>query len=109
IRNAWTKWIKTSMFDEFERIEAIKGKKSARLSAVADRRRAVADVLAECPVGRWIAVDEFFRFLRASGADFEVVRDVWDLYIAEQGYGSLGYKGRFDWELVQGRFILAML
>ena len=109
IRNAWEKWIKTSVFDEFERIEAIKGKKSARLSAVADRRRAVRDVLANCPAGRWIAVDEFFRFLRASGEDFEMVRDEWDLYIAEQGYGSLGYEGRHVWELVQGRFILAML
>jgi hypothetical protein len=109
IRTAWNKWIKTSLFDEFERIEAIKGKKSAKLTAVAERRRAVNDVLAECPAGRWIAVDDFFRFLRASGENFDVVRDVWDLYIAESGYGSLGYNGRHDWELVQGRFILAML
>ena len=29
LRAAWDKWLKTSLFDEFERIDAIKGKKSA--------------------------------------------------------------------------------
>ncbi len=42
IRDAWKKWAATKLFDEFERIEVIKGKSSARLGAVADRRRSVA-------------------------------------------------------------------
>jgi hypothetical protein len=109
IRHAWDKWVTTKVFDEFERIDAIKGKQAARLSAVADRREAVNDVLAECPAGRWIAVDEFFRFVRASGEEFSITRNLWKLYIAEQPYGSLGYEGRHAWELLQGRFVLATL
>jgi hypothetical protein len=44
--------------------------------------------------------------------DFEIVRDEWDLYICESGYGSLGYDyGKdFDiWLVLQGRYILAVL
>jgi hypothetical protein len=110
LRSAWDKWIKAKEFDEFERISAIKGKRSARLTTVTDRRRAIRDTLIQCPVGPWIAIDEFFRFVRASGEDFEVARDVWHLHIDEPEYGSLEYGGGDDeWKLVQGRFILAML
>jgi Helicase conserved C-terminal domain len=109
IRAAWNKWIGTKLFDEFERIEVIKGKQGARLSAVADRRRVIADVLEDCPAGRWIAVDEFFRFLRAQSADFSIARNEWKLYLAELQYGSLGYSGDHTWILLQGRFIMATL
>ncbi|MFI5455184.1 MAG: hypothetical protein ACHRXM_06995 [Isosphaerales bacterium] len=108
IRTAWNKWISTSLFDEFERVDAIKGKQSARLSAVADRRRAVSSVLEECPAGRWIAIDEFFRFLRAQDENFVVARNVWKLYFAEHHYGNFA-DGHGLWELLQGRFIMAML
>ena len=37
IRTAWDKWSDTKLFDEFARIDAIKGKQAARLTAVADR------------------------------------------------------------------------
>jgi len=109
IRAAWKKWIGNKLFDEFERVEAIKGKQSARPSAVADRRQAVDGVLEECPPARWIAIDEFFRFLLANDSDFTVARDVWKLYIAEHSYGNFGYDGDHGWELLQGRFIMAML
>jgi len=109
IRAAWKKWVATKLFDEFERVEAIKGKQSARPSAVDARRRAVDGVLEECPQGRWIDIDEFFRFLRANDLDFTVTRDVWKLYIAELNYGNFGYEGRNTWELLQGRFIMTML
>jgi hypothetical protein len=109
IRSAWDKWLKTSLLDEFERIDAIKGKKSARLTAAANRRAAVNDVLAQLPPGRWVAVDEFFRVVRAVGEDFAVAREAWKLYIAESYYGSFEYDRGGNWLLLQGRFILAML
>ncbi len=109
IRNAWKKWEATKLFDEFERIEVIKGKSSARLSAVADRRNAVASALSKCPPCAWVEVDEFFRFLRALDLDFAVARNEWKLYLCEAHYGNFGYEGRHDWELLQGRFILAVL
>jgi hypothetical protein len=109
IRAAWHKWAGTKLFDEFERIEVIKGKQGARLSAVADRRRAIIGVLEECPAGRWIGIDEFFRFLRAQDADFPIARHDWKLYLGELQYGGFGYSGDHTWKLLQGRFIMAML
>ncbi|MDX6326333.1 MAG: hypothetical protein QOK15_2687, partial [Nocardioidaceae bacterium] len=90
LRALWRKWLGTTAFDEFHRVEAIKGQRRAGLTAVARRRQVVVEGLRECPVGRWVAVDELSRFLRATGRDFEVSRSPWELYIAEPEYGSLG-------------------
>ncbi len=109
IRDAWKKWEATKLFDEFERIERVKGKSTARLTAVADRRRAVGSRLGKCPPGVWIEVDEFFRFLRALDLDFPLARNEWKLYVCEAQYGSFGYESSHDWEMLQGRYILAML
>jgi len=109
IRTAWKKWIGTNLFDEFERVETIKGKQSARPSAASDRRCAVSNVLEGCPIDRWIAIDEFFRLLKASGEDFAVARNSWKLYIAEHRYGYFADRGGDEWNMLQGRFIMAML
>ncbi|MCB1795892.1 MAG: helicase-associated domain-containing protein, partial [Candidatus Competibacteraceae bacterium] len=47
--------------------------------------------------------------MRSTGADFEVTRDPWNLYIAESGYGSLGYEGFHDWKILQARYALCLL
>ena len=91
IRDAWKKWDATKLFDEFDRIEEVKGKSTARLSAVADRRHSVARALAKCPPGAWIEIDEFFRFLKALDLNFVLARNEWKLYICEAQYGSFGY------------------
>lgn len=109
LRAAWKKWLGTTLFDEFLRIEAIKGKGKGQLTAVAGRRKEVVATLKECPPLRWIDVDELFRFLRASGHDFEVARNEWDLYFCEHYYGNFGNGGGHTWDLLQGRFILAFL
>lgn len=78
------------------RIECVKGqtgKGKRGLIAVSQRREVIAEGLAECPPGGWVALDEFFRYLRAAGNDLAVTRDAWGLYICEQQYGSLGYAG----------------
>lgn len=90
----WTKWVDTTILDELSRIECVKGqtgKGKRGLTATFSRRDAIADALAECPVGGWISTDEFFRFVRASGNEFSVTGSAWQLYIAELQYGSLGY------------------
>ena len=69
----------------------------------------MACALAECPPGGWIEVDEFFRFLKALDLDFTLARNEWKLYVCEANYGSFGYGRLHDWELLQGRFILAVL
>jgi hypothetical protein len=62
-----------------------------------------------CPLGRWVKVDDLFRFMIAAGFDFEVTRQPWDLYISDPHYGSLGHEGYHDWEILQGRYTLCLL
>ncbi|MGA7236348.1 MAG: hypothetical protein WBY44_11755 [Bryobacteraceae bacterium] len=96
IRALWKKWLDTTLIDELARIECVKGqtgKGKRGLTAVSSRREAIAESLAECPAGVWISADEFERYMQATGNDFYVTRDAWDLYICDQQYGSFGYEG----------------
>jgi hypothetical protein len=110
LRYAWKKWLTNSIFDEFSRIEAIKGQSDRKLlTAVAGRRAAIVDALGECPVGAWITIREISRHMRASGNTFDVVRDPWNLYITDKNYGSLGYDGGGGWDILQERYMMAFL
>ena len=110
IRQTWGKWLKTSLLDEFNRVDAIKGQQSkGSLTAVAPRRQAVVEVLGECPAGKWVSVEDLFRLLKASDHPFDVARESWKLNIGGQQYGTLGYDARYAWESLQGRFTLAFL
>jgi hypothetical protein len=110
LRHAWKKWVGTSIFDEFSRVDAIKGQSDRkRLTAAAGRREVIADALARCPVGAWISIAELSRNMQATGNTFEVVHDPWTLYIGEMQYGSLGYDGSHSWGILQERYITALL
>jgi hypothetical protein len=112
IRTVWERWLDSKILDELSRIEVIKGqngKGKRGLTAVTTRRHAIADAVAECPIGRWVAVDELFRYMRAAGHDFEVARDRWRLYITSLDYGSLGYDGYGGWNILQARYALCVL
>ena len=111
MKTIWRRWEQSSLLDEFNRIDTIKGQKARGnvLSAVAPRREAICAALASCPVGAWISVEAFSRFMRASGHRFEVARDPWKLYICEAHYGSLGYSGSHDWSVLQKRYLLCLL
>jgi hypothetical protein len=103
--------MKTTLLDEFSRIDEIKGQNSSGhvMTAVAPRRAAIEDALQACPAGRWIDLDEFSRFMQASERDFEVTHDPWKLYLSERQYGSLGYDGSSGWDILQSRYIAALL
>ena len=112
LRLIWQRWLKTKLLDEFNRVDAIKGqhgKGKRAMTAVEGRRAVINTALPQCPVGRWVKVDDFFRFMVAAGHDFEVTREPWDLYISDPHDGSLGYEGFHDWELLQGRYALCLL
>jgi hypothetical protein len=112
IKTAWQRWLTTRILDELARVDAIKGqtgKGKRGLTAVGDRREAIANGLLDCPPDRWVAVDELFRYMRAIGLRFEVTRDAWSLYICEPGYGSLGYDGCGGWNILQARYALCLL
>jgi hypothetical protein len=110
IRTLWTKWLKSTILDELARVDCVKGQTGGgkrRLTAVSDRRTSIAISLAECPPGKWIAADEFFRYMDATEDEFWVTRDPWTLYIGELQYGSLGYEGGAA--LLNERYLLAFL
>ena len=90
-------------------IKGQQGKGRVALTAVSNRREMISRALRACPIAEWIDVDEFFRFMQAANYYFEVSRDPWDLYICDSEYGSLGYEGYHDWEILQGRYILCLL
>jgi len=110
IRPIWTKWLANTHYDEFNRIDEIKGqKKKGHMTAKPDRRSTIVGALEECPVGAWIEMDRFSDFMEAAGYEFEVSRDLWKLYLCDPHYGSLGYEGFGDWKIVQFRYILCFL
>ncbi len=98
IRELWTRWLNSTLFDEFRRIGEVKGQTRPRaMSAPAPRREAIVIGLRSAPVGQWIEVDEFMRCLVASGQSFQVANEKRALYICDPHYGSLGYEGFADW------------
>ena len=106
LRALWRAWLKCKEYDEFARVDAIRGQEGARLSAVAGRRAALAEALATCPPGRWFLVDDFFRFLLANGREFVLLTNVQALYVAERYYGTLHGA---TWAQLEGRFALGFL
>ena len=111
-RTAFNRWLKTTMLDELNRVNAIKGqtgKGKRKLTAVSKRRATIVRALGECPPHRWMPFDAFSRFMRAAGHRFVVTRDAWTLYIADPHYGSLGYEGFGGWNILQERYMLAFL
>ena len=111
LAEVWAAWQKNQLLDEFSRVEVVKGQGRATLSAAASRRKAVLAVLRDCPPGAWFGIDDFWRLMRGTGRGFALAgdRDVWELYVSEQEYGSLGYQDEHAWEQLQGRFVLAFL
>lgn len=79
------------------------------MTAAADRRLVISQALSQCPVGEWVASDEFSRFMQSEDHFFEVTRNPWDLYICDPEYGSLGYAGYHDWNILQKRYIACLL
>jgi hypothetical protein len=106
IRKLWRAWLKTREYDEFARVEVIRGQGKAGMSAVTGRREKVVAALKECPPEQWIAVEDFWRFMIATDRDFDLARDTFGLYIAEHYYGYLADP---SWEVLQGRYTLAFL
>jgi hypothetical protein len=110
LRLLWQNWRKTRFFDELRRIENIKGqtgKGQKGLTGVANRRASIAQALEQCPVGAWVKIDDFLRFIKAAGHDFKVSREPWELYIESAYYGNLHENG--NWLMMEGRFALCFL
>lgn len=109
----WRRWIKNGVIDEFSRIEAVKGQQATNVLSAAGRRRATAaDSLHLLPAGEWVEVDDLFARMQKAGMEPTVHRSergLWKLYLEDPQYGSFGYDGSHKWELLEGRYVLAVL
>lgn len=109
IASLWTVWMYAEM-DELSRVKAIRGlngKGKRYVNGPWTRRRAVEQALSACPTGMWVAVDEFFRYIRAVALDISVSRRPHYLYIAEPRYGWLG--GDDTKRIIDERYVLCFL
>jgi hypothetical protein len=94
LRALWEIYRSWAGYDEFERIRIVVGqkiKKGEPMAPVVPRRAALSRSLKGCPMGEWISVDEFFRYVRASGNDFAVAYAPWMLHVG--GSAAHGYLG----------------
>lgn len=113
IRQLWQRWVSAGVIDEFSRIEEIKGQRIRNvLTAVKTRRQMVAAALATCAPGEWVGVDALFKTMRTGNMSPVIARNemaLWKLYLGDAQYGSLGYDGFHEWEMLEGRYTLAVL
>lgn len=114
IRHAWAAWLKSDLLDELSRVRAIKGQgaKGTRLTKPAERREKLAAALPACPPGRWIQLDEFFRYLRAERHSPAIERTLYSTLSigSSYNYSSLQYAGAQQyWDIAIGSYLRALL
>jgi hypothetical protein len=101
------------VIDEFSRVENLKGQRAANvLTAPKARRQKVAEALAAQPIDEWVQIDDLFRQMQRTAWSPRVARSdraLWKLYLQDPRYGSLGYAGFGDWEILEGRYTVAVL
>ncbi len=110
IRDAWVRWEKTKFFDEFSRVDRIKGQKASRgraLYSVQTRRPDLYEGLLMCAPGKWLTVTELIRAMAVRGLEFDVARYPWKLYIGNPHYGNL--EENANQGMINGRYALAFL
>lgn len=110
VKTLFRRWLTHDLMDEFGRIDQIKGQTSGggrHMTAAGSRRPVIERPLSDLQVGKWVAIDEWGRHIRASDGDFEISTDTWRLYITDSQYGSLGYDG--NWDILNKRYLLALL
>ncbi len=108
----WQRWLKSKLLDEFSRVDAIKGQQSKsgrHMTAIESRRAVIDEALKHCPVGAWVKFDDFSRYMQAAALDFEITRSSWTLYVADANYGNLSNSGNDGWEILQARYLMALL
>ncbi|WP_410669597.1 hypothetical protein [Amycolatopsis sp. cmx-4-68] len=113
IRLLWQRWLSHAVIDEFSRVELIKGQRAANvLTAATTRRQMVAKALAKYVTDEWLDIDALFMKMRRGSMSPTIARSeraLWKLYLEDPEYGSLGYDGFHEWELLEGRYTLAVL
>lgn len=110
LKTLWSKWLTSDIIHELNRVEIIKGQYS-RKRPLNDARPCRMDIekgLKSLPAGKWVSLNEFFRFLHAKKVSFVVVNNEWELYVSDKQYGNFGYE-HVTWDHLEGRFASAFL
>ncbi len=109
----WARWQRNVSFDEFARIDAIKGqRRQGTLISAAKRRAAVVAALAALEPGAWADIELIWQILQTDEAPLSLTRNalaLWRLYIGDPYHGSLGHAGAKSWDIVEGRYALCVL
>ena len=109
----WARWLRSVSTDELARIEAIKGqRKPGTLTSATTRRAAVAAALAALQPGAWTGAGKLLRSLRGQQPPLVATRSLralWQLYVVDSYFGSLGHAGSRTWDLDEGRYALCVL
>lgn len=113
IRQLWETWAKTTLLDELSRIRGIKGQgaKGVRLTKPADRRALLRQALQACPPGRWVAVRDFSRYLRAERLSPTIERGQEPQLSADwyYDYSERGGEESTSWEVIIGTYLRVVL
>jgi hypothetical protein len=117
LREAWQSWLASDLLDELSRVRAIKGRnaRGVHLTRPAERRERLPAILRDLPVGRWVELDELFRYARAGRLGPTIERGgersgETGLYVGySQEHGWLGYQGVDYWDVVIGSYLRATL
>ncbi|MEW6375950.1 MAG: hypothetical protein AB1502_09220 [Thermodesulfobacteriota bacterium] len=93
-------FLKNDDFDELNRIEHIQGQSGRAkryMTSPSERKIPIVDSISLWPVNRWLSVEEAYRFAFASGNDFRVTDEPYNLYFSEHQYGHFGdIKGELE-------------
>lgn len=90
-------WQERSKFDEFSRITEVKGQKGKGqkyFTPAKSCREACIESLKHCPVGEWVAFDDFLRLMAVKDQYILVTYEPDYLYIIDSVYGQF-YDGTF--------------
>jgi hypothetical protein len=67
------------------------------MTSPSERKIPIADSIFEWPVNQWLGLGEAYRFVFASGNDFIVIDEPYNLYFSEHQYGHFGdIKGELE-------------
>lgn len=113
LQTLWKSWQKSTLLDELRRVDSIKGqtgKAQRQFTAIAGRRATIVAALKECPVGEWIHVREFTRYMVGAGYDFKVSRNPENLKMESSGnFDSYSYVKGSYYHILEGRYLLCFL
>ena len=112
LKTCWAAWIAWDGPDELNRIRGLKGQnvRGSSYTRTSERKKAISQALARCPVGHWIPIQEFLRFVRIDH-EFEVERSEYpSLYVGySSNIGSVTSMDLGAWNSTSGAYTRAIL